>query len=99
MEKSEDILLDEDYDLLFEGVESFDFKIGDSTEQDIELILLNSEGHIKQHPTFGVSVKEMTNGRWTQTMKTKIKKNLELDGFIVNDIQFKDGQINIDAIR
>lgn len=97
--KQNDVLIGDDYDLLFEGLESFDFKISDSSEQEIELILLNGEGQLKQYPTFGVDIKKMNNGQWTQTMKAKIKKMLEIDGFTVNSVEFSNGQINVDAVK
>ena len=74
-----DILL-EDNDLV---IENGDFKIGESDQQSIELIIDSYLGHWKESPLCGVGVDLFLNSSGQQlALKRAISVQLEADGMI-----------------
>lgn len=74
-----DILL-EDNDLI---IENGDFKIGESDQQSIELIIDSYLGHWKESPLCGVGVDLFLNSSGQQlALKRAISVQLEADGMI-----------------
>ena len=74
-----DILL-EDNDLI---IENGDFKIGESDQQSIELIIDSYLGHWKESPLCGVGVDLFLNSSGQQlAFKRAISVQLEADGMI-----------------
>ena len=72
-----DILL-EDNDLI---IENGDFKIGESDQQSIELIIDSYLGHWKESPLCGVGVDLFLNSSGQQlALKRSISVQLEADG-------------------
>lgn len=53
-----DILLDENYDL---DISTGDIEFGDTTQQDVELIMMSQKGDWKQHPTLGFGITKYIN--------------------------------------
>lgn len=74
-----DIIL-EDNDLI---IENGDFKIGESDQQSIELIIDSYLGHWKESPLCGVGVDLFLNSSGQQlALKRAISVQLEADGMI-----------------
>jgi|VirMetMinimDraft_7_1064189.scaffolds.fasta_scaffold130059_2 hypothetical protein len=74
-----DIIL-EDNDLV---IENGDFKIGESDQQSIELIIDSYLGHWKESPLCGVGVDLFLNSSGQQlALKRAISVQLEADGMI-----------------
>lgn len=70
-----DLLLDEDFDLL---VKDGDFVVGDSKQQDIELILVHNKGAFFNTPTVGVGVLAAGNRRITNVDDIMREARLQL---------------------
>lgn len=88
-----DILCDDTGDLAFENG---DFVVGESTNQQIQDILMAAPGHYRQYPTIGGNIMTMLNGDWSQETARGIQMALEADGLNINGVSFKDGVLNID---
>lgn len=95
-----DIALDKDGDLLFSNG---DFKIVESDQQHIVDIINENEGAYKQFPLVGVGINKYLNASNANNILLKnIKKQLEADGYHVNNILFNNNDltdIEVDAIR
>jgi len=95
----DDIILKDDIE-----IKDGDLRVDDSDGQHIEHILRAKPGHFTQHPTLGVGVDDNINGNESrQSIKQKIKQNLEADDYLVRKIEVTgevDQQITqIDAVR
>lgn len=89
-----DILLDEDFDLMFENG---DIQIGESTRQHQELIILTEKGANRQYPTRGVGVTNYLNDDLIGGLNSVIKRELELDGMIVKAVKGIGDNLIIEA--
>ena len=89
-----DILLDEDFDL---KIENGDFVIGEATAQHQQLLLLTNKGDWKESPTIAVSAESFLKDDDETAFLAEIKEQFEKDGMTVNEIQYANGKINIDA--
>lgn len=80
-----DILIDSDFDLLFEND---DLVIGESTNQHTEHIVIAAKGDYKLHPLTGFNIIRFLNA--PSSSKNKFERELDLqliaDGQVVNDI-------------
>jgi len=82
-----DILIDSNGDL---KIANGDFVVGNSSEQNVEQVLLANKGEWKQWPLIGVGITKLLNAPITRSVKKRIEKNIIL--------QLKyDGAKNIDA--
>lgn len=87
----QDLILNDNKDLT---IKDGDFVIGDSKEQDAELILLSHQGDWKQSPLTGVNLRNDINSNLNvNSIARKIKIQLQNDGIYNINIELKDGQI------
>lgn len=90
-----DILLDENFDLMFEGG---DIVTGNSDEQNQRLLLVCNKGDFKENPTVCVGVARWLKDDDEEGLLGEIKKEFEKDGMEVKSVQLlPDGKLNIDA--
>jgi len=81
-----------DYDI---QIENGDIKLGESRQQDLELICKAEKGQFYQFPRLGVGIERQLNGSRTPLeIKGDIRENLNQDNFIVNEIKI-DNEFNI----
>ena len=80
-----------------------DFNVGDSDTQHIQDIVFENIGAYKQYPLVGVGIINYLNSSGAQLLLSReIQIQLELDGYLVNEIHFTDSNVNnftVDAIR
>lgn len=88
-----DILLDDDYDLL---VKDGDFVIGESTAQEIDLILRSEPGHWRDNLLLGFGlIKRIKSAQDKLQLKKDADTHLRLDGFSdINIVVDKQGLIS-----
>jgi hypothetical protein len=80
-----DILLDKDLDLL---IKDGDFLIGESTIQEVSLILASSQGDFKNEPLIGANlIQYIRSGANQQEIKRQVTFQMELDGKDYDDIK------------
>lgn len=80
-----DILLDDNNDICFENG---DFLIGESTELEIERILLAFKGSFKEFPLLGVEIiRKLKSRESEQNIRREVREQLNYDGF--NEVDFK----------
>lgn len=90
----EDLLLDENFDLLFHNG---DLVIGESSEQHQNLLLLTKKGDWKENPTIGVGINGMLKDDLESDITSIIRTEFEKDGMQVNGIFLTENDIKIDA--
>lgn len=94
---AKDILLDETGDLL---IVNGDFVIGDSNNQEIEGLLVDVKGEVKEHPMVGADIKRLLKSREGETAALKeIKIQLQNDGFTSSQVEISQNDINVSAKR
>jgi hypothetical protein len=76
-----------------------DFVIGLSDEQHIEDLLIAAPGDVKQFPLVGVDISKAINGSVDGEVRKEIRLQLVADGYDVTTIDFKNGELNINAKR
>ncbi len=90
-----DILLDQDFTLLIEGI---DFKLCDGNHQNQGLILLANKGEFRQFPFMGVGLLQYLHDERVGELKGDLTEQLQLDGMTVRKIKVsRQGQVEIDA--
>lgn len=102
MAKDISINIEGDADLLFANG---DFKISESDQQDVVLIINTHVGHWKGSPTIGVGIKQYlaSSGKGAE-LKRSIAVQLAADNFKVNSVNLTEGadgffEYDIDAER
>ena len=74
--------------------------VGDSTNQEIHLLSVLSNGELRLHPKAGAEVKRLIKSRATVVrIKRDINEQLLNDGFRAINIEVNNGEIEIDAKR
>lgn len=92
-----DILLDEAGDLAFENG---DLSVGESSQQEIELLLSTHRGEWKESPLTGAGLPQTIKSRATRNAIRKIiNSELERDGFVDVDTLIDFPTIRVDAKR
>ena len=93
-----DLLLDEDGDIQFD--ENGELVIGESEQQDVELILATRPGDWKEHPTTGVNIHQYIKSREAHaTVAREVNLQLKNDGFKVSKVEVDYPNISVDAKR
>jgi hypothetical protein len=81
----DDILLTEEQNLF---IGNNDLKIGFSDDQNIYDILISEKGEYKRTPQIGVGANNLLNANIDiQAIKNNVRLNLEIDGFVVQDVE------------
>ncbi len=78
-------------------IEDGDFKVGDATKQNQQLLLLSQKGEWKQSPLTGVGIADWLKGEKQGGLKAEIKQQFKADGMTVKKIELVNGSVNIDA--
>jgi hypothetical protein len=89
-----DFLIDVDFDLL---LSSGDLVIGQSDLQHQELLLLIEKGTNKEFPTRGVGIQTQILDEKAEVLKSRIKREFELDGMKVKKIKITNGEFQLEA--
>lgn len=94
---AKDILLDKTGDL---RIENGDFVIGESTQQEVELLLTSKKGSWKESPLVGANIQQYLKQREGQTAALKEAKiQMKADGLRVNKLEINNQIINTDVER
>lgn len=93
-----DIALDNDLDLV---IENGDFKISDSDQNHVILIIKSYFGAFKQYPLIGVGIDNyIASVGMEQIIKRNITVQLESDSYNVNEVKVEGSdKYSIDANR
>lgn len=93
-----DFKLNKDMDL---EIKDGDFDIGDTDQQNIELILLTHKGNFKEYPILGVGITDYLRSPEIISrlrLENEINNQLEYDNFRIKDLDVNDLQnIHIDG--
>lgn len=89
-----DALLNEDFDL---ELTNGDLSIGQSDQQNVQLILSYSPGSLKQFPITGCSLIKATNGTVSRFMQNTIRQQLMNDGFKIKKLKIHSIGIDING--
>lgn len=91
---AKDIALTDNDDLLFENG---DLIITEADNIHIEHILKSEQGYWKQHPLIGAGIRRSLNGFVGTKQLQNIRIQLQTDGFKVNEINYIQGKLIIEA--
>jgi hypothetical protein len=89
-----DFLLDKNRDL---KIDSGDFVIGDSTEQNVELLFISTPGEWKEHIEAGISIERASNGNIDRFIDRTIRVQMEADGYEIAKLKISEIGITIDG--
>ncbi len=94
----EDLLLDNDGDL---RIGNGDFVLGESSQQEIELLLTSFRGEWKLYPKRGIEIQRMLKARQgIVSIKGVVQEQMEMDGFVNVDFDINNnGELEINAER
>lgn len=94
----EDFKLDKNMDL---SIKNGDFAIGDTDQQNIELLLLSHKGSFKEYPILGVGITDYLKSPEIISrlrLENEINNQLEYDNFQVKDLDVNNLEnIHIDG--
>lgn len=90
-----DILLDRTFDLLLAGG---DWKIGESTRQHQQLLLLTEKGEWKENPTQGVGSQSWLLDETSGEYRAEVKRQFERDGMTVLKLAGTMKNLKVEAI-
>lgn len=94
---AQDILRDATGDI---EIKNGDLVVGESTYQEIELLLTTKKGEWKQNPLVGGNLQQFLKQREGRTAALKeINIQLRNDGFTINKISISNNKLNVDAER
>jgi hypothetical protein len=92
-----DILLNETNDL---QIANGDFVVGESNQQDIDLLLTTKKGEWKESPLVGANLQEYLKQREGLSGALKeVRQQLQQDGFRIKTAKIEGNNLNIDAER
>ncbi|HEY9122844.1 MAG TPA: hypothetical protein VIO15_00790 [Bacteroidales bacterium] len=90
-----DIQLNTEIDLL---ITNGDFAVGETTNQDIFLLLSCDKGSIRQHPTIGVGISNMLGDNDINAWKRSIREECNKMGLLIEKLNISNnGQIELQA--
>lgn len=85
-----DILLTAENDI---SILNGDFQVGDSSQQEIESVLIAFKGEFKNTPLLGVEIFRMLKARNTrQAITREVNEQLKYDGFQNIDFKIEDAE-------
>ena len=88
------LILDKDNELV---IKDGTLAIGETREQNAQLIILAEKGEFKEHPQLGVGISQFlkSTGREKELLRT-IRVQLALDGIRPRTIDYNNGKLNIE---
>lgn len=89
-----DILLDENNDL---KIINGDFLIGESTNQNVELLFKTSPGEWKEHIETGIAIQRSNNGNLDRFLDRTIRVQMEADGYNIEKLVINELGVSIDG--
>lgn len=89
-----DILLDENNDL---KIVNGDFLIGESTNQNVELLFKTSPGEWKEHIETGIAIQRSNNGNLDRFLDRTIRVQMEADGYNIEKLVINELGVSIDG--
>jgi len=96
----QDFDLAEDFDLI---IENGDFRVADSDQNHVLLIIKTFLGSFKQFPLVGMGIdQELASTGRQQVIKRNMRVQLNNDGYQVNNITLRDNatyDLNVERIR
>lgn len=98
--KSKDVLIEEDITGNVDiAIRNSDIAVGDSTLQNVGLMLITQQGEWKQYPSLGVGIDQITGDEDNRYWSREIRETLKRDGLNIErmKIDFNEGIIDIDA--
>ncbi len=90
----QDVILGSNQDL---KIHNGDFAIGDSTEQNVELIFISTPGEWKEHIETGVSIERAANGNLDRFLDRTIRVQMEADGYKISKLAITETGVSIDG--
>ena len=87
-----DICMNDDFDLL---IENGDFKIENSLEKEVKILLLSTPGNFKNAPLLGCDIQLLVQSNQYAGIKAEVLRQLKADGKDMNVIINPDGTLNI----
>lgn len=90
----QDVILGSNHDL---KIHNGDFAIGDSTEQNVELIFISTPGEWKEHIETGVSIERAANGSLDRFLDRTIRVQMEADGYKISKLAITETGVSIDG--
>lgn len=90
----QDILLDANKNVL---MRNGDFVIGESDQQNIELILSTNPNDWKESPVVGAALIKSLGGDINGFVKRNVTVQLEADGYVLEEINEKENGIDVKA--
>ena len=94
MAESKDILLDDNFDFIFE---SGDFKVGDDKLQRQRLLLSTQPGDWKQHPTTGVGVQNFVEDDDISLLFREVRHQFARDGLKIFKMNFNGSELDVEV--
>lgn len=88
------LILDKDNELV---IKDGTLAIGETREQNAQLIILAEKGEFKEHPQLGVGISQFlkSTGREKELLRA-IRVQLALDGIRPRTIDYNNGKLNIE---
>lgn len=90
----QDVILGSNQDL---KIHKGDFAIGDSTEQNVELIFISTPGEWKEHIETGISIERSANGNLERFLDRTIRVQMEADGYKISKLAITETGVSIDG--
>lgn len=87
-----DICTDDNFDLL---IENGDFKISESAEKEVKILLVSVPGNFKNAPLIGCDIQQFVQSNQYAEIKAVLSRQLKADGKDMNLIINPDGTLNI----
>lgn len=75
-----------------------DFKVGESTRQHQELLLLIEKGELREFPLFGVGIRTQILDENPAAVRAEIKRQFEMDGMKVLGVSGTIEKVNVEAV-
>jgi hypothetical protein len=89
-----DLLLDQSRDL---KIEKGDFAIGDSTEQNVELLFISTPGQWKERLEAGVAIERASSGNLDRFIDRTIRVQMESDGYQISKLVINEKGVSIEG--
>lgn len=89
-----DFILDENYDL---KIVTGDFVIGESTDQNVELIFKSTPGEWKEYLEAGIAIERAIGGGIDRFIDRTIRVQMAADGYEILELQISETGIKING--